>query len=144
MDRLLRRATPVVLLAMAGLVWFERVLPGGEGFRRTLGDDAVLRFVTGVLCLYMLLWILERHRLERMFKEVLAAFRDFHGAGAAARGEAARGSERQDALRILVAALGSGDAEVRAKAAKHLGRMTGQDFGEDAERWRRWLDAEPR
>ena len=138
LDVFLRRATPLVLVVMAGLVWFERWIPGGERFADALGSDAVQRFVIGVLCLYILLLVIERERMEHAFKEVLGAFREFHksrGAG----GEEAAPAQRQ-AVQILIGALDSPDEDVRQNALQHLRRLTGEDHGTDAAAWRAWLD----
>ena len=145
MDSTLQRATPIVLLVLAGLAWFGKFLPGYDGLTRSFGEAAVLRFVTGVLCLYMVMLVLERQRMERAFKDVLGAFRQFHaeraGGGGAAGGEVRTAEDAQEeALRLLVGSLSSPDAKVRGLAAGNLQRLTGQSFGEDAAAWTRWLD----
>ena len=142
MNSFLRRATPLVLLVMAGLAWFGPMLPGYGSIRDALGDGAVLRFVVGVLCLYMVMLVAERQRMEAAFKDVLGAFRSFHlqrgttetGAGpnvsgvAAAKAVAAEHDEqKKQAIRILVGALSSDEPEVRTNAAQNLERLTGQD-----------------
>ncbi|MEM7204988.1 MAG: hypothetical protein AAF628_32335 [Planctomycetota bacterium] len=130
-----------MLIGLAGLVWFERVLPGASGFAEQFGSDAVLRFVIGVLCLYVVLLVLERQRMENAFKEVLGAFREFHAkaSGGAASGPPGANAAQQEAVRLLIGALRSPDAQVRASSAAHLKRLTGQDLGEDGEAWNRWL-----
>jgi hypothetical protein len=49
-------------------------------------------------------------------------------------------SPRDDraAVDVLVRALESSDADVRAKAHKNLLRITGQGFPADAEAWKKW------
>ncbi len=145
MDSFLRRATPLVLLVMAALAWFEKWLPGHAALAESFGENAVLRFVTGLLCIYMVMLVLERQRMEMTFKQVLSAFRDFRtGAGAAAGAAGAAAAPgaaeaEREAVSILIAALESGDSAVRANAAAHLQRLTGLDHGEDAAAWRGWL-----
>ena len=40
---------------------------------------------------------------------------------------------------MLLPALSSSDEQVRSKSLKNLSLLTGQNFGEDIEAWRRWL-----
>jgi hypothetical protein len=136
MDRFLRRVTPILLLALAGLAWFERWVPGHERLAEHFGPDGVLRFVTGLLCVYMAMVVAERQRMQRDFKEVLDAFRTFHSESRDTRTDAAA---QREAIEILIGALASGDAAVRESSALHLRRLTGQDLGTDAAAWRRWL-----
>ncbi len=136
MGRWLQTLTPLILLVLALLVWFERLLPGAEGAREVLGETGVLRFAVGILCLYVLVLVVERQRMEVAFKGVLKAFREFHEGRAA---EAAGGKKALEAARLLVAALDSTDEAVKQNAVEHLKRLTGQDFGADRERWRQWL-----
>ena len=136
MDRFLRSATPILLLALAGLAWFERWLPIHDRLVEHFGPDGVLRFVTGLLCVYMVLLVLERQRMQRDFKEVLDAFRTFHSESHGSRSDAVA---QREAIEILIGALASGDAVVRESSALHLRRLTGQDLGQDAAAWRRWL-----
>jgi len=137
MDRFLRRATPVVLLVLAGLAWFGPFLPGNAGLAEALGDGVVLRFVVGLLCVYMILLVLERQRLEDGFREVLGAFRNFHAELRSGAPEAA-GTQRET-VEILVAALQSADGQVRRRAASHLQQITGESLGEDPAAWLGWL-----
>ncbi len=133
MDRFLRLATPLILLALALLVWFETFLRN-ESAASWLGETGVLRFAVGVLCLYVLLGWVEQQRAATAFKEVLSAFKRFH------EGRDGRGEGRQrEAVTLLVGALSAGEKGVRANALEHLKRMTGQDFGDDKGRWEEWL-----
>jgi hypothetical protein len=132
-DRFLRRATVVVLLFLAFLVWFEPTLLGG--------DRGALRLVVGVLCVYVAVQSLERQKLHDTFKQVLAAFQQFR-AGAGERAEPSA-RERRDAVEILIAALRRGGPTADL-AISNLKRVTGQDYGRDAEAWQRWLDAQPK
>lgn len=140
MDRTLRRATPLVLLALGGLVLAEPWLP--ESLRTLLGPGGVIRLVVAVLCVYVVLLIAERERMVRDFKEVLRAFREFHGnPGTPAAGAQAQPTDAQkrEALEILVTALSSPDRSVRDKAHAHLQRLTGQALPPDPAAWQAWL-----
>lgn len=135
MDRLLRRATLLVLLLLAALTWFEV---------RLLGEErGVMRLVVGVLCVYVAVQSLERQRLEDTFKQVLAAFQKFRAEVQQGGGAQPSAKERREAAQILVAALRRGGATADL-ARENLRRVTGQDFGADADAWQRWLDAQPR
>ncbi len=134
MDRFLRIATPLILLALALMVWFEPLLRN-ENTTSWLGETGVLRFAVGVLALYALLLVIEQQRMGVAFREVLNAFKRF-GDSRGAVGEA----PQREAATLLVAALASEDPAVRTRALEHLKRLTGQDFGEDKARWQGWLD----
>ncbi|MHC5065661.1 MAG: hypothetical protein ACYTG5_16985 [Planctomycetota bacterium] len=146
MDSWLRRATPLVLLLLAGLAWFEDFLPGREYLAREFGDKFVLRFVLGLLCIYVLMLVLERQQMEQLFKQVLGQFKDFHSAqgaagqpGGPATGGVADEKARSEAVQILVAALDSEDPKVRSGALENLQRLTGQQLGADKAAWRSWM-----
>jgi len=146
MDTFLKRITPLVLLLMAVPVFCEHVLPGGDAITRMVGSDGVLRFVVGVLCIYVMLLVLERQSLDAKLTRVLETFKQFYAArgGAASTGEE-RTDERmeqakKEALPILLAALESPDPKVRETALENLRRLTGKDLGTDAVAWRQHLD----
>jgi hypothetical protein len=132
LDRLLRHLTPIVLIALGLVVWFEP---------RVLGDRGVMRIAVGVLCFYMALLVIERQRMEVTFRDVLAAFQRFKAERLA---ETARGAEpspqqKREAIAILIAALRADSASARQHALQNLQRLTGQDFGPDAAAWERWF-----
>ncbi len=133
MQRFLRIATPLILLALALMVWFEPLLRN-EQTMSWLGETGVLRFAVGVLALYALLLVIEQQRMGIAFREVLKAFKRF----GESRGAGGEGPQRE-AVSLLVGALASEDPTVRANAADHLKRLTGEDFGEDQARWQGWL-----
>ena len=141
MDQGLRRATPLVLLALAGLVWLERCLPFGDTLAQRLGSDGVLRVVVGLLAIYTALLVVERQRLDSKLTQLLGALKQV-AASRKADPTVPKDAERE-ALQILVGALDSPDAAVRSAAAQHLRRLTGQDLGEDARRWSEWLAKRP-
>lgn len=133
MQRFLRIATPLILVSLALLVWFESLLRN-EDATPWLGETGVIRFAVGILCLYVLLVVVEQQRMGAAFKGVLLAFKRFNDSRG---GEG--GQPRREAATLLVAALAAEDPQVRANAAEHLKRLTGQDFGEDRDRWQNWL-----
>ena len=145
MDRMLRRATPIVLLLLAAAAFCEPWLP--QRVRELAGQGGITRWIVGILCIYVVLLIAERERMGRDFKQVLQAFREFH-TGPAASGQAAGTSaptegQKREALEILVSALESQDSAVRAKAHSHLKRITGQDLPAEPTTWRSWLAGRP-
>ncbi len=146
MDTFLKRVTPLVLLLMAGLVLFERWLPGAGSIAALVRSDGVLRFVVAVLCIYVMLLVVERQSIDARFTRVLETFKQFYAARA---GAAAAGEERTDekmaearkaALPILLAALESDDPKVRETALDNLRRLTGKDLGTQAAAWRQQLE----
>jgi hypothetical protein len=155
-DRLLRSAAPLILLGFAGLTWFERWIPGRAWVAAQFGEDAVLRFVLGCVCVYAAVLIWERQQLAGLFQQVLGQFKRFHEAqargvpagsalaGSALAGSALAGSAeagaRREAIRILAAALRSDDPEVRQSARENLIRLVGRDHGEDPAAWRAAVD----
>lgn len=145
MDRFLKRITPVVLLLMALLVFFERVLPGSDAIARLVGSDGVVRFVVGVLCIYVMLLVIERQSLDARFTQVLQTFKDFYAARTGTATSEQQTDERieqarKEALPILVAALESQDPKVRQTALDNLRRLTGKDLGMDPAAWRQHLE----
>lgn len=135
---LLRNAVPLMLLALCLLVWGERCVPGRAGFVEQFGEDGLLRVVVGLLCLLVYVLWLNQQRMTDSFTRLLRLFKE-------AQEERVRGgggdeAKRLEAVRLLVASLGSEDAELRAKSRAHLQRLTGVDHGEDASAWAQWLD----
>ena len=138
MDSFLRRATPLVLLCLAAIVWFEKSLPLGS-LGEFLGESGLLRFVVGLLCLYTLMLVIERQRMELRFTQVLASFKDFyqqHSTDSDERDTA----KSLEAVGILIAAVDSVEPTVRESAHSNLKRLTGKDFGQDRQAWQDWLD----
>ena len=50
------------------------------------------------------------------------------------------GSQASGAVPDLIEALGDEHGGTRSSAARALRDITGQDFGEDADRWREWWE----
>lgn len=140
-DRLQRVGAPLILLGLAGLVWFERWLPGRAWIAEQFGDDAVLRFALGCVCVYAAVLVVERQQMGALFQQVLGQFRRFHESQGRLR-SAGDGAARAEAIRILVAALRSDEAEVRRSARENLTRLLGHDHGEDPAAWQRALERE--
>ncbi len=149
MSNFLKRITPLVLLTMAALVFLEPVLPGVAGIRSLIGENGVMRFALGILCIYVMLLVIERQSLDAKFTGVLDTFKQFYaaraGAGAGAgreeRTDAEMEAAKDKAVPILLAALESDQADVREMALENLQRLTGKDLGTDVEAWKRHLAA---
>lgn len=134
MSELVRALTPLILLGLGALVWLEPWLPSG------FGQTAALRLVCGLLCLFMALSFIERRQLLSVFEQMLARLKQVQQQGDSDPVEVPDAAQLQrDAIAILVEALGSADDRVRANAAQNLERMTGEKFGEDQSRWRKYL-----
>ena len=125
----------------------------GRGVRSLLGENGVMRFALGILCIYVMLLVIERQSLDARFTGVLETFKQFYAARAGAGGGAgaAAGSEertdaemeqaKEKAVPILLAALESDQADVREMALENLQRLTGKDLGTDVEAWKRHFAA---
>jgi HEAT repeat protein len=50
------------------------------------------------------------------------------------------GSQASDGVPALIEALGDEHGGTRSSAARALQDITGQDFGEDADRWHQWWE----
>jgi hypothetical protein len=136
LGNLFRTLSPLVLIGICLLVWFERWIPGASAFTERLGQDFLLRFCIGLLALYVLLLWGESLRLHAMLTSVLKALHEF---GRQRREEAGADGKRLEAVRLLVAALESEDPGVRRTGRQHLARLVGEDLGDDPAAWRGWL-----
>ncbi|MCR9244064.1 MAG: hypothetical protein NXI31_03470 [bacterium] len=145
-DELFRQVTPLFLLLVIGIVVFEPWVPGGDWLRGTFGDDILVRGAVAAFGLYILLLWGETLRLNALLSSVLKAFKEHGagGAGAAAASAARNPKARLEAAKLLIAALSSDDAEVRATSHHNLTRLAGKDLGKDPGPWREWLKAEGR
>ncbi len=114
----------LILLALAG--WFVLApasLPGAHPITR--GGLAASLLVLSIL-------IGEVDRLRTQFDALLRALRQ-------ATGKAAGTAGGEEAVPILIRALGSRDAEVREKAHRNLVRLTGRkDLPPRREAWEQW------
>ncbi len=139
-DALFRQITPLVLLGVLLVVVFEPWVPGGAWVRERFGEQALLRACVAALVCYVLILWGEALRLHTMLTNVLAAFRQFTDHTRAPPGDAAKNPKaRLEAARLLIAALGSPDASIRATSRHNLTRLVGEDLGEDPEAWTAWL-----
>jgi len=141
-DLLLRQLTPLILLGVLVVALAEPWLPGRSWLATTFGDGAVLRLCVAALVFYVLLLWGESLRLNALLTGVLKTFRE-HGsaeAGAARRNPKAR----LEAARLLVAALGSDDPEIRQTSRHNLQRLVGRDLGPEPGPWLQWLAAQER
>lgn len=141
-DALFRQLTPLFLLAVLAAIVFEPWLPGAAWLRTQFGDTAVLRACTFALGLYVLLLWGESLRLHGLLTGLLQAFRDFRGERS---GDAARNPKaRLEAARLLIAALGSDDQQIRATSHHNLVRLAGEDRGTSVGPWQQWLAEQER
>jgi hypothetical protein len=95
----------------------------------------------GLACAFLILAVLvgEVSTSRVHLGMLLSALRQASPEAAAAAG--ANGDPRRDdraAVDALLAALRVGEPETRAKAHRHLVRITGQDLPPDPEAWDRW------
>jgi hypothetical protein len=134
-----RAVTPLVLLGVLFALVFENSLPGASWLKYQLGDTAILRVCIAVLVFYVLLLWGEAIRLHTSLTGVLQALRQF-GRDSEPRSEAAKNPKaRLEAARLLIAAMRSDDASIRATSRHNLARLVGEDFGDDPAAWQRWL-----
>ena len=140
MDRTLRRLTPIVLIALGVIVWFEGALMPAS-LRDTFGDKGLLRFVVGILCFYTMFLVLERQHMEVKFTQVLGQFKEFYDKRAAIKEAGIDAAKSLEAITILLAALSSTEADVAESAYTNLKRLTGKDFGRDPTAWEAFVEA---
>ena len=139
LDARFRRLTPLVLLAVLGLVVFEPWLPGMAWVRTQFGADVVLRGAAVVLAFYVLLLWSETMRLNAVLTGVLEAFREFGGRKGGGHPKA-----RLEAARLLIAALGSDDPAIRETSRHNLAKLAGKDLGAAPAAWQEWLREQER
>ncbi|MFO1078713.1 MAG: hypothetical protein U1E73_13395 [Planctomycetota bacterium] len=136
-DELFRQITPVFLLGVLLVTVFEPWVPGTAWLKEHLGDNVVLRACVAACLMYVLLLWGESLRLNAMLTAVLKAFREQVGGDRPAAGRNPKA--RLEAAKLLVAALGSDDAEIRATSRHNLTRLAGKDLGAEPGPWQRWL-----
>lgn len=139
MEALFRQLTPLVLLAAVVAVVFEPWFPEVAWLRAQLGSGVLLRACVALLGCYVLLLWGESIRLHTILTGVLQAFRQFDTRGGKDAAAARNPKTRLEAARLLIAALKSGDAEIRATSRHNLARLVGQDLGDDPAAWQKWL-----
>jgi len=135
---LFRQLTPLVLLGIALVALFGRLLPGASWIAQQLGETFLLGMCVCLLSLYVLLLWGESLRLHTLLTGVLRELVEFRNRRAAeAQGRPL--AQRLDAVRLLLPALSSSDEKVRENSRKNMSLLTGQDFGGDVGSWQRWL-----
>ena len=145
-ESLFRQLTPLFLLGLLLAVAFERWLPYVDWLHEHFGETIVLRAAIVFLIGYVLLLWGESLRLHGLLTGLLEAFRQFGreraneagGGTAAARNPQAR----LEAAKLLIAAMRSPDASIRATSHANLQRLVGRDLGQDPDAWQRWIEQE--
>ncbi|MFY9343133.1 MAG: hypothetical protein WAT39_11620 [Planctomycetota bacterium] len=137
-DALFRQITPLVVLGVLLAVVFDWV-PGGGWLKAQFGDSVIVRGGVAVLACYVLILWGETIRLHTMLSGVLAAFRQFDRDGGGKAEAAKNPKARLEAARLLIAAMASPDASIRATSRHNLARLVGQDLGDDPAAWQAWL-----
>ena len=127
------RAAAAVLFLLGLWVAFGPGFLGWDYIRAHNLEPAVLRLLTGFAFLFLAGGLLQRQRAEHALADVHRAMNMLlYG----------RNYERdREAVRILLRALRSKDAEVREKAWRSLKGLTGSDFALDAGVWEAWWQA---
>lgn len=140
-DAVFRQVTPLILLGVLFVVVLEPWVPGGAWLRERFGETALLRACLACLVCYVLILWGESLRLHGMLTGVLGAFRQFQDAERAPpTGPGSKHPKaRLEAARLLIAALASGDASIRATSRHNLTRLVGEDLGDDPAAWSTWL-----
>ncbi len=131
-DRDARPRTPLILYSLGLLLIVSPLIPARlvEGVG---GWDGIVRFLVGILFLYVGATVHERLRLGRAFRELVESFEAFN------QGLYGRNYKTvRAAVDLLIRTLASSDPEVRSKIRRQLVRITGVDFGEDRGRWEEW------
>ncbi|MBK8976833.1 MAG: hypothetical protein IPM29_13020 [Planctomycetes bacterium] len=125
---------PLLLLGLGALVLVEPWLPGRAWITETVGETALLRFALAGACAVLALLVVDRQRTAVLLRTLLG---ELQRVGRAARGGAEpSAAERDEAVRILISALDSGDPNTRQTAHGHLVRLTGIDLGTASGAWR--------
>jgi hypothetical protein len=144
-DALFRQVTPLVLLAVLVAVVFEPWLPGAAWLKAQLGEQVILRGCIALLVCYVLILWGEALRLHTMLGGILQAFRQFREDSGGAKDVPAKNPKtRLEAARLLIAAMRSDDASIRATSRHNLSRLVGQDLGDDPAAWQAWLQQQER
>ncbi|MHC4136389.1 MAG: hypothetical protein ACYTDU_16950 [Planctomycetota bacterium] len=114
---------------MFGLAGYFIFVPP-PGFEDSIGHRFTIPFVL-VACAYM---VLENLRTRIHLAQLVGALRSLMGR----TGTPATPEVKREAIEILLKSLRSDNETARQAAARQLGNLTGQDFGEDAKAWEEW------
>jgi hypothetical protein len=121
-ELLFRQLTPLVLVGLLLVTWLEPWVPGSAWVRANLGEQFLLRFVIGLVVLYILVLWGEALRLHGLLTGTLKAIQQYGQAmGAPARTEPK-------------------DPRVR----HNLVRLVGKDLGQEPAAWLSWLQQQER
>lgn len=146
-ESLFRQLTPIFLLGVALVALLGPWIPGADWIARTFGPNFVLGFCVFLLGGYVLLLWGESMRLHAMMSAVLKELLEFRSrqkGESAASADVHKRTQRLEAARLLLPALGSPDNRVASAARKNLALLAGKDHGESAPAWQEWIDAEAR
>ena len=127
------RWAEIVLLIVGLWVAFAPASWGWDAVAEASGEGTVLRFFLGAALILLAGLLLEKNRRRRDIKQVLDGVRALNlviGGG--------RETEHPEAVDLLIRSLSGGDDEVRRIASENLARLTGEDFGDDADAWEEW------
>jgi hypothetical protein len=149
-ESLFRQVTPLFLLGLLLVVFFEPWLPYRTWIVANFGEDIVLRVAVLFLIGYMLLVWGECLRLHGLLTGLLGAFKAFDRERSAELGGTESGSAskkkgfqnpkaRLEAAKLLIAAMRSDDPSIVASSHHNLVRLVGKDLGKDADAWQEWL-----
>lgn len=130
MFRLSHSGASLLLVAlMFGLAGYFVFVPP-PGFDESIGHRITIPFVL-VACAYM---VLENLRTRIHIAQLVGALRSLMGR----TGKPPTPEVKREAIEILLKSLRSGNETAREAAARQLGKLTGQDFGEDSQAWDKW------
>jgi len=133
MFRLSHAGASLVLVAfMFGLAGYFIFVPP-PGFDESIGHRITIPFVL-IACAYM---VLENLRTRVHLAQLVGALRSLMGR----TGVPPTPEVKREAIGILLKSLRGGNQTAREAAARQLRKLTGQDFGEDANAWEEWWSA---
>jgi len=125
-------ASLVLIAGMFGLAGYFIFVPP-PGFEESIGHRLTIPFVL-VACAYM---VLENLRTRVHLAQLVGALRSLMGR----TGVPPTPEIKREAIEILLKSLRGGNQAAREAAVRQLGKLTGQDFGEDAKAWEEWWSA---
>ena len=125
----------LLVLIMVGLAIYLFFFPPA-GFE----DDFAYRISIPFLMIAAAFGLLENLRTRAHISQLLGALRSMLKRS----GKEATPEVKAEAVEILLESLRSDDARVRETAARQLGKLTGEAFGEDVDAWEDWWSANQR
>ncbi len=88
-------------------------------------------------------WVLRHFDEPRVATRLIEALQDQEAQVVAAAADSLGHLKADQAIEPLIAALGNEDLKVRDRTARSLHRISGKDFGLNADEWRSWYEARP-